>query len=869
MADTRAEKQTMKTAFAFLLLISTASAADYPIIAVRSPRPADRAGRIPEVFTPIRTEPGTDLVRIDPDGTETVLVEAGDHGCVLDPQPSLDAKWVFYSYIPDARRGGDFTDSTVDGADIWKLNVETGEKTQLTFQEWTPNRGTINWSQQPKTLDPGTYWPKQEFLTHGVYNLGACPLPGNRLAFTSSRNGYYPQDASTHPLMQLYLMDDDGKNVEQTGFLNLAGALHPTLLKDGRIIWSSGETQGHREHIAWSLWVSKPDGRTWEPLVFSARGGGSPEAFHWQSQWSDGDIGVVEYYARNNSGFGRLLGFPVVPKTIGTAAFGHPKMSLNPKITPAEGDFMPFQRHGMYSPTPWTHPGDRPNTLGKVSMPSAAPNNEMLVCYSPGPAHHGGVAPQTPHIQSEIRVLKNKTSNGPEDLELVKGDPAYNYLQPKALVPWVEIYGSLPPEIPECPDSTHPLLPKGTPFGLVGTSTFYKRETYAANGQNWISQGSNATPNGEEFDSALIDKVRILIQEPTSQTRGNRHFVATGKERLRVLGDIPLRKPGVVDAAGDPDTSFLARIPADVSFTFQLLAQDGTALTTAQTWHQLRPAEIRHDCDGCHAHNNPGISFEGTAASKPEYLIADLTDNVPWTLEYNRDIKPVFTEKCLTCHSGQDEPNLSGNWRVGNGGITKESALAFGYSARTSTLYTKMKSGHGEATAAEALKVAQWIDLGGQWDTGNPNGKFIANGVLVDDHKPTLFLQSPRRKQGPVDALRFGAFDTSGLGAMSVKASFSVNGKPAGTELFSEFTNADSVYTLPLAVAYQGSGEITLSVKDSTGNETRIVRSFQTEDTGDDMEQLKKRIAELESQIKAIAAKVAAWEAWYKAGENN
>ena len=230
----------MKTIACLLLFAAPALAVDYPVVYLRAPRPVDRRGNIPEVHTPVRVEPGTDLVRLNPDGTESVLVDAGEFGCVLDPCPSLDAVWVFYSFIPDARRGDpDVIDVTVDGADIWKVNVATGEKVRLTFQEWTPNRGSINWSQQPKGPDAWQVWPTQEFLSHGIYNLGACPLPGGRVAFTSSRNGYTPvKSPFTHPCLQLWLMDDDGKNAEQTGFLNLMGALHPTLLKDGRIMWS-------------------------------------------------------------------------------------------------------------------------------------------------------------------------------------------------------------------------------------------------------------------------------------------------------------------------------------------------------------------------------------------------------------------------------------------------------------------------------------------------------------------------------------------------------------------------------------------------------------------------------------------------------
>jgi hypothetical protein len=89
--------------------------------------------------------------------------------------------------------------------------------------------------------------------------------------------------------------------------------------------------------------------------------------------------------------------------------------------------------------------------------------------------------------------------------------------------------------------------------------------------------------------------------EPASESVAER-FYNRARERLRILGEIPVRKfnkgePGAsatggqpLDPDGNPDTSFLAKIPADTAFTFQTLDRDGMVLNMAQTWHQLRPA---------------------------------------------------------------------------------------------------------------------------------------------------------------------------------------------------------------------------------------------------------------------------------------
>src|SRR5262249_7758967 len=84
-----------------------------------------------------------------------------------------------------------------------------------------------------------------------------------------------------------------------------------------------------------------------------------------------------------------------------------------------------------------------------------------------------------------------------------------------------------------------------------------------------------------------------------------------------------------LDPDGNPDTSFLARIPADVAWTFQTLDRDGMMLNMAQTWHQLRPGEARNNGGGCHAHSQQPPRFQDTAAARPDYVPFDLTQHTP------------------------------------------------------------------------------------------------------------------------------------------------------------------------------------------------------------------------------------------------
>src|SRR5205814_2210313 len=124
-------------------------------------------------------------------------------------------------------------------------------------------------------------------------------------------------------------------------------------------------------------------------------------------------------------------------------------------------------------------------------------------------------------------------------------------------------------------------------------------------------------------------------------------------------------------------------IPADIAWTFQTLDKDGMVLNMAQTWHQLRPGEIRNDCGGCHAHSQKPTLFKDTAAAKADYPLFDLTKQTPlvttkkldesgkkWdakeesglrfvngvkNVEYFRDVKPIFERSCVACHTKKAE----------------------------------------------------------------------------------------------------------------------------------------------------------------------------------------------------------------------
>ena len=199
------------------------------------------------------------------------------------------------------------------------------------------------------------------------------------------------------------------------------------------------------------------------------------------------------------------------------------------------------------------------------------------------------------------------------------------------------------------------------------------------------------------YENSDIHAIRVLAMEPTTDrhrgANNGRGFYSHAMERLRILGEIPVRKfqngKQPTDPDGNPDTSFLAKILADTAFTFQTLDPNGMVLNMSQTWHQLRPGELRADCGGCHAHSQKPTEFKLTLASKPDYKVWDLTEATPlltdrsrdeykaqWdtetatglrsvkqpatTVEYFRDIQPILKTHCTVCHT-KDWQKPAGN----------------------------------------------------------------------------------------------------------------------------------------------------------------------------------------------------------------
>ena len=157
----------------------------------------------------------------------------------------------------------------VKGADIYRINLQTRAIEQLTHQEFTPNTGAGNWDETNPVNPPTPVQPA------GLWHLepGTSAGGGRQSGLCQQPQRLYPhqrlipiQPCNSLSWMRMAPMSPGSAP------LNIGSALHPTPLKDGRIMFSSYESQGLRDQRVWGLWSIWPDGRHWEPLVSAFKG---------------------------------------------------------------------------------------------------------------------------------------------------------------------------------------------------------------------------------------------------------------------------------------------------------------------------------------------------------------------------------------------------------------------------------------------------------------------------------------------------------------------------------------------------------------------------------------------------------------------
>jgi hypothetical protein len=692
----------------------------YDIVYVRYPNESDddRFVNIPQGEKPYDIAGGADLMLLKPDGSEIVLVDCNECS-VMDPFISFDGKTVYYSLIEEP---------TLESASwIYKINLSEGnyEPIRLTFNDGFDSSLYAN--NNTPAHDQGS--------VRGIRDMAPSPLADGRIVFTSNRSAltaFRPRNNAsiTGSVQQLYVMDDHGGTANtkelsnlhllETGNLHLVQ--HPFQLKDGRILFSSWQDVGTKFRYAMtSLFTIYPDGSNLKQ--FTEPHDHHKNVDHFATQLAEESIVSGYYYPSFDYGFGILMKYPINsegPDFLRTGVEQRYPWGSQHKIS-----FREFDRKGTVSITPHTTSSDipAPDLSGKYSMPSATIRDGLLVAYSTGSVNHFDAACNQAvnlcePLRSGVYLIKEATNamvTSPASLIKIIDDPDYNEIWPRAVVSYYDIHGQDAPDIIKY-KAIDSRLNEGEAAGLVGSSSMLNREPlnestpdpfkpYSGREQNdgnWRIEGAEA---GVVTDADIYG-VRIIVSPPKPFTKpikryGNREtwesieryleekrlevvarYGSLHGERWEILGEFPLTHTGVTDEQGNPDTSWVAKVPADTPFFIQTLDANGMTVISELTWRGVKSGEKRTDCGGCHAHSIEPLDFATTQAGKisPISGVAnlDLTDpmvqeglwdltqgSVPllsesgvsknssysYGVEFNRDVLPIINSNCLSCHT--------------------------------------------------------------------------------------------------------------------------------------------------------------------------------------------------------------------------
>ena len=165
--------------------------------------------------------------RLEPADAKLVTLFDAGHGIARDAIADFEAKRIYFAYRPEK--------SPAPGRDCyWHLMA-------------------VNINGEVQQLTDGPF--------HDYY---PCPLPDGGLSFISTRCRarfcWRPQ------AFVLFRMDADGENVRPLSFANIS-EWSPTVMRDGRILWTRSEYVDKGANFGHTLWAIRPDG-THPELIF-------------------------------------------------------------------------------------------------------------------------------------------------------------------------------------------------------------------------------------------------------------------------------------------------------------------------------------------------------------------------------------------------------------------------------------------------------------------------------------------------------------------------------------------------------------------------------------------------------------------------
>ncbi len=542
------------------------------------------------------------------DGSVRELVPQLEGGVFERFDVSFDAKKVVFAWKCAAQ----------EGYRIYEVNIDGRDLRQLTF----PPKDEAEIQQSYRVFD---------HYHHGTDDMHPCYLPDGGIVFISTRCQYgtlcdAPDDFTT---TVLYRMDADGANMKKISNSALSEA-SPTILPDGRIMYTRWEYVDKGAVSVKCLWAMRPDGSASEEIY--ANDISLPPTFIYGRAIPQ----AVNKYV--------VMGTPHCPQNgVGTVI----RLDMNKPIR---------TREPMTYLTPYVDIRAEPGFSFRECLNPEGSEPE----YGPWKRDSSGRGPlfKDPYPLSEKYFLVSHKPEGPKwtdekgyglylldekgHVQLIHRDPEMSCWLPYPLKS-----RSLPDVPRMAVDET---LVEQNLAKCIVTDIYYGLE--------------NVKPG-------TIKYIRVLEQIPRPWASRRRwggdqydqqHVVITKDTHLGLKV-----QHGVVPVESDGSAHFV--VPAKANIFFQALDEDYMSVQTERTYVNYMPGETR-SCIGCHETPNHAASNKRVKhvvqalrrePSVPGPQPGETSGQRP--LDYYTDVQPVLDKHCVACHSG-DEPkggmNLSG-----------------------------------------------------------------------------------------------------------------------------------------------------------------------------------------------------------------
>ena len=565
--------------------------------------------------------------------------------------------------------------------------------------------------------DPMEGWGGRKTVL--IEDFDPAYLPGGGFVFTSTRSQNFGRCHGGRYVPSYLLCRAElsaagpASNIRQISYAE-ANEHYPSVLNDGRIVFTRWEYINRNQIAFHKLWWCRPDGTA------SSNFYGVNSATPWANNYHDTHSGGQKKWYNDVPDRSKILPFVItetraIPDSskVVAVSMGHHSYTAGCLviIDPEKGEdgFGPLTKLTPEVPHPEAE--DYFAAPGNYMTPCAVNEELFFASYSP---YRIKKQRQTVPVNEYIVMLVD-TLGGREPIYC---DPAISCVSPTPM-----LARTTPPVIPsQLPDKPS-----------KNTGTLILQNVYLTRND----------PDGV-IKKGEITHLRIneILPQPHTGARsaGSREDFAR-----RILGTVPLNSDG----------SVIFNVPAKTAIHIQALDANGMAVLTERSLFHLMPGEVR-SCVGCHepVGTAPLAKF-AARRQQPRELTPPVGPKYSGGFSFHRTVQPVLDRYCIRCHGlGKTEGkvNLLSNYgrdsringmpvkprfdnsdayatlttrpglikmalRKGNGGVDSETVNSRpkDYFAHASKLPGMLMKGHDKAKLKldreSFQRIVDWLDM--------------------------------------------------------------------------------------------------------------------------------------------------------------